>query len=60
MPVDDEPKVVNLFVGDPRLGEFAADLQEFIHERAGGFPIPSVLGVMDIVKDTILQEAKIE
>ena len=47
-------EVINLPIGDERVGVFAAKLQEFIVTEGDGLPFPSVLGAIDIVKFKIM------
>ena len=49
-------EIVNLPVGDKRLGDFASDLHDFILERGYGLPYPAILGSIDIVKMKIMQK----
>jgi hypothetical protein len=47
--------VINLYKGDPRIGELAADIERVIRERTP-LPFPSVLGALEIVKLTLFKE----
>lgn len=50
--------VRKLFEGDPRCGELAEALLAVCYERGKGLPMVSVLGVLDVVHDEILQTNK--
>lgn len=51
--------IVQLFEGDPRMGELAAEIMDVLHkQRPYKIPLPSALGVLDIVKATLLKEAQ--
>lgn len=45
-------KLIELFEGDPRLGELAGEITEVILNRADdqNLPMPSVLGVLELIK----------
>lgn len=49
--------IVNLFGGaDLRCEELRKAIKEAIYERGMGMPIPSIIGVIEIVKNEIYQE----
>lgn len=49
--------VEKLFDGDQRLESLAQFLIKEIYERAHGLPIPSVVGVLEIVKQRIMKDS---
>lgn len=50
--------IQDLFCGaDPRCEALLHSLKQTTYERGEGLPIPSILGVIDILKDLIKQEA---
>lgn len=49
--------VEKLFEGDPRAEVVLDALLELLYERADGMPIPQVLGVLELAKHTIIQQA---
>ena len=53
-------KVESLFFGDKRLDNLYDVLLQEIYDRAGGqdIPIVSVLGILDKIKQTLLEEMK--
>ncbi len=46
--------VVNLPVGDNRVGDFCQKLLDFIRSEGDGLPYPSILGCIDIAKQEIM------
>lgn len=50
-------KIIKLHIGDQRLESLIQAVVDTLHERGGGLPIPSILGVLDLVKDYIKSEA---
>ena len=48
--------VTQLHRGDPRAGELAQAIRDMLHERAGNWPSPLVIGVLEIVKHDILSD----
>lgn len=53
-----EDKVMKLFSGDQRLETLFDAVMETLYERGKGLPLPSVLGVLDLVRDQIKEDAK--
>ena len=50
--------IESLFGGaDPRCEALLQPLKQTTYERGEGLPIPAILGVIDILKDVIKQEA---
>ena len=49
-------KIVNIPRGDNRLSDLHDDIYEAICEYGHGIPYPSILGVLEIVKDTIKEK----
>lgn len=50
--------IEQLFIGDPRCEVLLDALREVMYERGKGLPIPSVLGVLEILKDEVKDNAK--
>jgi hypothetical protein len=53
-------KVVSLGVGDMRTANFIEELYEFLCEKAEGFPVPSLIGALEIVKMYVYEDARDE
>ena len=53
-----EVKIEKLFEGDPRLQSLTDAIKELIYERGVGLPVPAIIGVIEMVKLEILDEAK--
>lgn len=49
--------IVKLYEGNQKLETAADALLEVIYERLDGEPIPTVLGVLELVKADVLQNA---
>lgn len=49
--------VEKLFIGDPRGEVIVQAIVDLLHERADGMPIPMILGLLDIAKQQILEDA---
>jgi hypothetical protein len=45
--------VVSLFDGDPRAHTLFEALKDVVYERGKGMPVPTVLGVLEILKSDI-------
>lgn len=48
----------NLFVGDPRAVALLEAITSVVYERGVDMPIPTILGVIELVKIQIINEAK--
>lgn len=47
-------KTTQLYEGDAQCGTLLEALQDLLRERAYDMPLPSVLGVLDILKHTMI------
>lgn len=52
------PSVTKLFTGDPRCEQLFNAMQAVMFERGEGLPIPSILGVLELLKDTVKENTK--
>lgn len=50
--------VTNLPVGDNRVGDFTAELLDFIREYGDGLPYPAVLGAIEICKFELMMKQR--
>ena len=48
--------VENLFQGDERCETLCQEVLKVVYERGEGLPLPSVIGVLEIVKKEIMDE----
>lgn len=49
--------ILPLFEGDKRCAALLTALEETLYERGKGIPLPSVLGVIDLLKISMLENA---
>lgn len=54
MSVEDDNKVEPLFIGDMRCDTLFKAVREVLYERGNGLPVPSVLGVLDLLKHDVI------
>ena len=45
--------VEKLFIGDPRCEALLEAVLSVLYERGDGMPIPAVLGVLELAKDSV-------
>lgn len=50
-----ENKVVNIPIGDARASTFYKEVCDFVYKKAYGLPIPTVIGVLEIIKKDIME-----
>lgn len=50
--------IQRLFEGDPRCEIIVEHVIDLLYERARGMPIPSIIGVLELVKLQIIKEAE--
>ena len=51
-----EEKVLNIGAGDARASKAADEIYNFIMERAEGLPVPTVIGMLELIKYQIFME----
>lgn len=51
-------KILPLFDGDRRCRTLLDSLAEVLYERAEGIPLPSVLGVIELLKLDVIENAR--
>ena len=49
---------INLYAGDERLETLLQALRVEIYDRCEGVPIPSIIGVLEILKKEIIEESE--
>ncbi len=50
------PDTVKLFEGDMRLENLLQALKSEVYKRCEGLPVPAIIGVIEILKLTIIRE----
>lgn len=51
-------KVIPLFAGDRRCQTLLDALSEVLYERGQGVPVPSVLGILELLKLDVIEDAR--
>jgi hypothetical protein len=50
--------ILKLYEGDERLETLLQALKKEIYERANGVPIPTIIGLLEVLKFVIIEEQK--
>lgn len=52
--------IEQLFYGDPRLESICDEILEVLYRRANGVSIPAVVGILELAKQQIINDARLE